>query len=87
MKPLSENCRWRQKADHLIISDSILLLFFIPSEKVPAQRIKDEIFLNYGYMCKSHGKKKGKKMAKSKPLILSLLMVSICMLEKITYQI
>ena len=56
---------WRQKLI-LIISIRSLLLFLYPKIEKDLQLIKDELS-DYGYI-KSHGKKKGKKQAKSKPL-------------------
>ena len=56
---------WRQKTDldHL---DSISTALSLSEDEKDLQLIKDELS-DYGYI-KSHGKKKGKKQAKSKPL-------------------
>ncbi len=56
---------WRQKSI-LIISIQSHCSFFYQEDEEDLQLIKDELS-DYGYM-KSHGKKKGKKQAKSKPL-------------------
>ena len=82
MKALSELVVGRQKADLDHLAQFILLLFSLSEDEKDLQLIKDELS-DYGYI-KSHGKKKGKSKRNLNLFILSLLMVSICMLEKIT---
>ena len=65
--------------DHL---DSISTALSLSEDEKDLQLIKDELS-DYGYI-KSHGKKRERNRQNPNHYILSLLMVSICMLGKIT---